>query len=185
MTVLKVWDPDASDWIEVGAPQDAVTLEDVYPVDSVYISYSSTNPGTTFGFGTWSRVAEGRFIAGVDTGGGTQWDDSGEEWGAAGHNHAVTDNVAHTHTGPSHNHTGPSHTHTEQAWSSAGGTVRMDRTSVKTGFANTNNITVASGTGGTGYGGTGNTGSSGAASATGSTNAYPPYTTMYIWRRTA
>lgn len=33
-----------------------VTLQQVYPVGSVYFSVSNTNPATTFGFGTWELI---------------------------------------------------------------------------------------------------------------------------------
>ena len=39
------------------------TLLQCYPVGSIYISYSSTNPSTLFG-GTWTQI-EGRFLIGV------------------------------------------------------------------------------------------------------------------------
>lgn len=39
-------------------------LKLVYPVESIYLSYSSTNPNTTFGFGTWSQIAQGEALVG-------------------------------------------------------------------------------------------------------------------------
>ena len=40
---------------------------DAYPVGSIYISTSSTNPGTIFG-GTWEAYGQGRTLVGVGTG---------------------------------------------------------------------------------------------------------------------
>ena len=38
-----------------------------YPIGSIYISSSATNPGTSLGFGTWAQVAQSRFIIGQDS----------------------------------------------------------------------------------------------------------------------
>ena len=67
-------------------------LQAVYPVGSVYISTSATNPATTFGFGTWSAFGAGRAIVGQDTG-DTAFDTLEETGGSKD---AVV--VAHTHT---------------------------------------------------------------------------------------
>jgi hypothetical protein len=40
-------------------------LQALYPVGCVYTSTSATNPGTTFGFGTWVAFAAGRVMVGV------------------------------------------------------------------------------------------------------------------------
>ena len=45
-----------------------IALTDVYPIGSIYLSTSSTNPNTTFGFGTWSRVGAGRYIIDAPSG---------------------------------------------------------------------------------------------------------------------
>lgn len=49
-------------------------LNYVYPVNSVYISYSSTSPASLFG-GTWSALPSGRFLR-VGTGGSTGGSDT-------------------------------------------------------------------------------------------------------------
>lgn len=56
------------------------TLSQVYPVGSVYISVSSTNPGTLFG-GTWSAFGAGRVLVGLDSG-DTSFDTVEETGGA-------------------------------------------------------------------------------------------------------
>lgn len=70
-------------------------LQVLYPVDSLYISTSNTNPLEAL-FGTWELVAEGRVLQGADSNHaagttiaaglpnitGQFWDDSGGETGA-------------------------------------------------------------------------------------------------------
>lgn len=56
-------------------------MDIVYPVGSVYISYTSTSPATRFG-GTWTRIAAGTFL--VSSGGATSGDYAvGKTGGAA------------------------------------------------------------------------------------------------------
>jgi len=82
-------------------------LQAVYPVGSIYISTTATNPATTFGFGTWTAFGAGRAIVGQDTGDSSF--DTLEETG--GSKDAIV--VSHTHTGStnstgSHAHASPS-----------------------------------------------------------------------------
>ena len=53
-----------------GVDLDAATLnyafQLMHPVGSVYISTSSANPASIFGFGTWEPCCVGRFPLGVD-----------------------------------------------------------------------------------------------------------------------
>ena len=41
-------------------------FDEIYPVGSIYMSVNNTNPSTLFG-GTWSQIAQGRTLVGVDT----------------------------------------------------------------------------------------------------------------------
>lgn len=171
-------------------------LQALYPVGCVYTSTSATNPGTTFGFGTWVAFAAGRVMVGV---GGAFT--AGATGGSAD---AIT--VAHTHTfgattagqSADHVHSGTTgamnsntaHTHGVRSYaglsadsagidSGTGGTAgsqtastNIDHThSFTTGGVSANHTHTVSGT-------TDNAGASG-------TNAnLQPYIVVYIWNRT-
>ena len=70
-------------------------LQAVYPVGSIYTSTVATNPGTTFGFGTWSAFGAGKVLIGQDTGDAAF--DVLEETGGSkdatlpSHTHSITD----------------------------------------------------------------------------------------------
>jgi LysM repeat protein len=57
---------DDSGW-ESAAVAGGITLLDVYPVGSIYISIVSTDPGTLFG-GTWAAFGAGKVLVGLDSG---------------------------------------------------------------------------------------------------------------------
>ena len=70
-------------------------LQAVYPVGSIYASTVATNPGTTFGFGTWAAFGAGKVLIGQDAGDAAF--DALEETGGSkdatlpSHTHALTD----------------------------------------------------------------------------------------------
>ena len=57
----------------------------IYPVGSIYISVNQTNPSTLFG-GTWSQVAQGRTLIGVNTNDG-DFNTAKKIGGSKNHNH--------------------------------------------------------------------------------------------------
>jgi hypothetical protein len=75
-----------------------ITLLDVYPVGSIYISVSSTNPASLFG-GTWVAFAVGRTLIGVDAG-QTEFDTVEETGGAKSKTLIAAEMPAHTHVIP-------------------------------------------------------------------------------------
>lgn len=132
----------------------------IYPVGSVYFSYSSTSPATRFG-GTWSAIS-GRFIytGGTGTGGSS----------SVSHNHGA--GAMYAKMIPNQNGT----ITTRYAVTTAGETVSWTSTYYcdysRSGFGSssaTNKEGVALG---------GNTSHS-------SINIYPLYQQLYCWRRTA
>ena len=92
-----------------------VTLDAVYPVGSVYISFNATSPETLFGFGKWSKI-EGRFLFASDS--------NHASGTTGGSNDAVV--VSHSHTGTadsggSHTHTTSTESHTHSATTASAG----------------------------------------------------------------
>lgn len=62
----KSWKPKNNNYIDgAGIRVNRKTLLDyIFPVGSIYLSISGTDPGTLFG-GTWQRISQGRFLIGV------------------------------------------------------------------------------------------------------------------------
>ena len=91
----------------VSGPDTSEILNRVYPVGSIYMSMTNTNPSTLFG-GTWESV-EGKFLLGADT---------TYTAGSTGGNSSVTLTTSEL---PSHNHSLNSHTHTYSKSSTTSG----------------------------------------------------------------
>jgi len=82
-------------------PVGGVTLLDVYPVGSIYISTSSTNPNSFFG-GTWASYGQGRVLVGKATSG--TFATAGATGGAETHTLTVAQMPSHTHIQDPHAH---------------------------------------------------------------------------------
>ena len=148
----------------------SISLLDVYPVGSIYISVSATNPSTLFG-GTWEAIAAGRVLIGAG---------GGYTAGQTGGSSTATLSIANM---PSHNHggstgsvsAGGSHKHTLQGYESgesAGYNVypANQKNPKETGAAN------------------GMPAHSHTITAQGSGQAFSiqnPYLVVYMWKRTA
>lgn len=150
------------------------TLNQVYPVGSIYLSVNSANPSTLFG-GTWVAFGTGRVLMGVKSGGSAE---------ATGGSESATIS-AHTHTTASHKLTVeemPPHHHEILNYNENGVTTdTFTKNSVegliKKGW--TGNV-MTSYTGGNQAHSHGNTGSAGAATI----SVVQPYITCYMWKRT-
>lgn len=70
-------------------------LNKVYPVGSIYISTSSTNPGTLFG-GTWQAYGTGRTLVGIDSS-QTEFNTAGKTGGEKTHTLTVNEMPSHSH----------------------------------------------------------------------------------------
>ena len=152
-------------------PASGTTLQDVYPVGSVYMSTSATSPATTFGFGTWSAI-QGRMLIGADgtyTGGSTG--------GAATVTLSAAEMPVHTHLQDAHNHTQDAHSHT------IGVTTLMFRDGTASndtrGYGGSSSTSSVAATNQAATASNQNAGSGGAH------NNLPPYLSVYIWTRTA
>lgn len=145
-------------------------LNAIYPIGSIYTNASnSTNPATLLGFGTWTAFGAGRVAIGFDST-NTLFDTAEETGGTAD---AIV--VSHTHTANS-TVTDPGHFHNTYNSGSIGnngGGQALTKQAAQ-------NQSVTTATTGISVSTTINsTGSSG-------TNAnYPPYITVYMWKRTA
>lgn len=90
-----------------------VTFDKIYPVGSIYLSTSSTNPSTHFG-GTWVAWGSGRVPVGVNTG-DSDFSAAEKTGGAKTVTLTTAQMPSHTHTQNSHNHSQNAHTHTQNS----------------------------------------------------------------------
>ena len=84
-----------------------VTIDDVYPVGSIYTSILSTNPAEIFGAGTWEQITDGFLLSAGDT------YTNGTTGGSASNTLSTANMPSHTHS--------MSHTHTTAASTSHSG----------------------------------------------------------------
>ncbi len=75
-----------------------VTMDQVYPVGSVFISVVATNPATLLGVGTWSAIGTGRTLVGIDAA-DPDFDTVEESGGSKTHSHAVGTIAPSAHAG--------------------------------------------------------------------------------------
>lgn len=145
-----------------------------YPISSIFISVSSTNPGTSLGFGTWVAFGTGRMLVGIDTG-DTSFDVV-EETGGAKTVTIAQANLPNISTGA-----GTAHAHVQTQGTGATGnfsTAPIDNSSGGTG--GTVAVTTAANSTATENAHTHSLGGSGTA-----LSVMNPYIVVYMWKRTA
>lgn len=175
-----------------------------YPVGSIYMSTSSTNPGSLFG-GTWVAWGSGRVPVGVDAN-DTNFKTVEKTGGAATVALSVSNMPSHSHTVNSHTHSIPklsgtaasngAHTHRialkynsdapingQSARMTSGGSkttsLNSDVADIESAGAHTHSVSTNAATSG---GASPSTNSQGGGSAH---NNLQPYITCYMWKRTA
>lgn len=91
-------------WSNLGSLFQSAILPFVYPVGSVYVETTGTNPNTTFGFGTWTAYAQGAALVGVAATG--TFANAGTVVGSETHTLTVGEMPSHNHSinDPGHNH---------------------------------------------------------------------------------
>ena len=146
----------------------ATVIDVIYPIGSIYMSMSATNPADLFGVGTWKRISQGRMLLGADD----STYKAGATGGEATHTLTAAEMPAHSHTGTTS--TNGAHSHTTKmnsgkygggAWMQGGGNDGTFNTSTN---GDHNHMFTTDNSGG------------GAAH-----NNMSPYLACYIWQRTA
>jgi microcystin-dependent protein len=161
-----------------------LAVEAAWPVGSIFINTSSTNPNTLLGVGTWTRFAKGRTLVSLDEA-QTEFD-SPEEVGGAKTvvlTAAQSGMPYHSHSYSGSGSTGASSVNasvtTEDASSNPVGGATLDRAGGGGGDRTINSSGHAHSFS---YGGTTSAAAANAAEA--HTNL-PPYVVVYMWKRTA
>jgi hypothetical protein len=143
-----------------------------WPIGSVFLSVVSTDPATLLGFGTWSRIAEGQFLVGLNSA-DADFDTAEETGGAKSisirHNHSVSTNNENSHT----------HAFTTGNASTAQGNVAL------TGAANVASYPGHTHSGTTGAGSSHNHTVNESNALSNTQSILPPYFVVYVWKRTA
>ena len=148
----------------------ADTLERFWPVGSVYLSVSSTNPAVSFGFGTWQSFGAGRCLVGVDA---TDADFDAAEKTSGSKTVTLTEAQLPAHT---HAVTDPGHTHVQGVNSAATGGLVGATPDASTNSRVNSGYSTSSATTGVTVG------------STGSGQAHPnvqPSIAVHLWKRVA
>lgn len=142
-----------------------------FPVDSVFISFSNTNPATTLGYGTWESVGAGRVLVGVDAG-----DPDFASAGLTGGAKTSSAVVNHTHGVTI---TDPGHAHVQGVNSATTGGLSGYTPDTSTNSRVNSGYSTSSATTGI------SAATSNPAGGVASFSLMNPFLSVYFWRRTA
>lgn len=146
------------------------SLEAAWPVGSIFLSVVATNPKTLLGFGTWSRIAEGKFLVGQDAA-DEDFDTAEKTGGEKTHMLTSAEMPEHTHVQNPHNHDLSSIQRLKTTGTAATWNIFADGDSSSTSYdPGTILIPPATAT---------NQNTGGGAAH----NNLPPYTVVYAWKR--
>ncbi|MGN1014293.1 MAG: phage baseplate protein [Butyricicoccus sp.] len=160
----------------------APTMNQIYPVGSIYFSMASTNPATLFGMGTWQQIAAGRFLIGA--GGGFSVGDAG---GAD----KLTDVPAHTHSFSANSTTNSAGAHTHKLYLKYNENIAIstsasgNRVTPAPNGTNTSDAAYTTESGGSHNHTVSVSGTTASTGATEGVSILPPYLAVYMWQRTA
>ena len=150
----------------------ATVIDVIYPIGSIYMSMSATNPADLFGVGTWKRISQGRMLLGADD----STYKAGATGGEATHTLTAAEMPAHSHTGTTstngaHSHSIPKlyYVDDDEEEARIRLTYRGRTNELNTSTNGNHNHTFT-------------TDNSGGGAAH---NNMPPYLVCYIWQRTA
>lgn len=156
-----------------GIPGGDITLADIYPIGSVYLSVVATNPNTLFGFGTWAAIGAGRVLVGYDAGDADF--NAAEKTGGAKTVASSAQSFAGTPSTVVVNHVHVQSLPTGQTGSQASGTRDASTTGSQADALSTANPT----------GGAANYTPAGTNTPGAATSVVQPYLVVYMWKRTA
>ena len=178
---------------------EKTTLAQVYPVGSIYISITSTNPKVLFGFGTWEAIDQGRMLlsqgtnySAGSTGGRAEVTLTIKELPAHSHYGSTTQAGGHSHGSSTNNAGGHSHSanlNFTKSYTNSGGNLATTQGNLIVVNGKTERIPISvDGAGGHTH--SVNINSAGDHShsirSDGEGKAFsilPPYLSVYIWKR--
>lgn len=184
-----------------GKIAEKTTLVQVYPVGSIYISTTSTNPKVLFGFGTWEAIDQGRMLlsqgtnySAGSTGGRAEVTLTIKELPAHSHYGSTTQSGGHSHVANTNNAGGHSHSanlNFTSSYRNSGGNLSTTQGTLRVADGNTQRLPISVDSAG-GHTHSVNINSAGDHSHSiridGEGKAFsilPPYLSVYIWKRTS
>lgn len=169
---------DSGNWVANGGPG-----AEPFPVGAVFLSVVSTNPATLLGYGSWTQVAAGRMLVGLNAA-DPDFDTAEETGGSKTHTLTEAEIPAHTHVQDAHGHgvTDPGHSHLTQRYpTTTGGSSGFTADTSMSGTPADNTLPVkAAATGLTVDQATAVNQNAGGGQAHSILN---PYFVVYVWRR--